>query len=185
MASQGQSPPITLPTVEEKEALVGTHGSPSASNPYVTDSDPRNSDARQPTPHAATHAPGGSDPLIASQVPGFTDTVPADEALLVGQLVYYTATGAAVAKSDDLTRMPARGVVIALSSTEAGEFCTIQLFGKLPVEYENPGVGVAFVGSDGFPTTDITSLRYIQPAGSWAPGGAFVLGLGTPIIRAS
>jgi hypothetical protein len=37
--ASGSSP--NTPTADEKAALVGTDGSPSAANPYVTDSDPR------------------------------------------------------------------------------------------------------------------------------------------------
>lgn len=45
-------------------ALLGTNGSPSVSNPFVTDSDPRNSNTRTPSSHASTHLSGGSDPLF-------------------------------------------------------------------------------------------------------------------------
>lgn len=38
-------------TSNEKDALAGTNGTPSASNKFVTDSDPRNSDARTPLAH--------------------------------------------------------------------------------------------------------------------------------------
>ena len=40
------------PTADQKAALAGTNGTPSTSNKYVTDSDPRNSDARTPLAHA-------------------------------------------------------------------------------------------------------------------------------------
>jgi hypothetical protein len=40
-----------IPTTDEKAALNGTNGSPSALNKYVTDTDPRNSDARTPVTH--------------------------------------------------------------------------------------------------------------------------------------
>lgn len=42
-----------FPTADEKAALVGTDGSPSALNPYVTDSDARMTDARTPTGSAS------------------------------------------------------------------------------------------------------------------------------------
>jgi len=38
-----------FPSSDEKDALAGTDGSPSSSNAYVTDSDPRNSDSRAPS----------------------------------------------------------------------------------------------------------------------------------------
>lgn len=52
-----------IPTSDEKAALVGTDGTPSGANPYVTDSDARLTDARTPTAHASTHSQGGSDPI--------------------------------------------------------------------------------------------------------------------------
>jgi hypothetical protein len=45
-----------IPTQPENDALVGTNGVPSAANEYVTDSDPRNSDARTPTAHVHSGA---------------------------------------------------------------------------------------------------------------------------------
>lgn len=52
-----------LPTASQKDALVGTSGSPSSSNTYVTDADSRNTNARAPTAHELSHLPNGSDPL--------------------------------------------------------------------------------------------------------------------------
>ncbi len=50
-----------IPSQDENDALVGTDGTPSAANPLVTTSDPRNSDARTPTAHAGTHTSGADD----------------------------------------------------------------------------------------------------------------------------
>jgi hypothetical protein len=50
-----------LPTTDQKAALVGTDGTPSGANPYVTDSDPRLSGG------------GGSSPVVWS---GFTNNTP-------------------------------------------------------------------------------------------------------------
>lgn len=58
-----------VPSQAENDALQGTNGVPSNTNRYVTDSDPRNSDNRAPTLHAASHLPGGTDALTTS-VPG-------------------------------------------------------------------------------------------------------------------
>ena len=49
-----------FPTAAEKAALTGTNGAPGAGNRYVTDSDPRNTNARTPTAH--THAPADITP---------------------------------------------------------------------------------------------------------------------------
>lgn len=58
-----------LPTVNQKAALAGTDGTPSDLNRYVTNSDPRLTDARTPVAHASTHQHGGSDE-IATAIPG-------------------------------------------------------------------------------------------------------------------
>jgi len=44
-----------LPSADENDALAGTDGAPAAGNPYVTDSDSRNTDARTPTAHTHAH----------------------------------------------------------------------------------------------------------------------------------
>ena len=51
------------PTSNQKSALAGTSGAPGAGNPYVTDADARNTNARTPTTHATSHQSGGSDPI--------------------------------------------------------------------------------------------------------------------------
>lgn len=52
-----------FPTSAEKAALAGTSGSPSNTNRYVTDADARNTNARTPTAHAASHQDGGTDEI--------------------------------------------------------------------------------------------------------------------------
>ena len=62
------------PTAQQKAALAGTFGTPSATNRYVTDQDPRLSDARTPTAHGllstihadtAAAAPSRGDLIVA------------------------------------------------------------------------------------------------------------------------
>lgn len=50
----------TLPTADEKAALAGTSGVPALGNEYVTDDDPRNSNARLAAGGAAATAAGGA-----------------------------------------------------------------------------------------------------------------------------
>jgi len=57
-----------LPTSNQKDALQGTYGTPNDTNRYVTNDDPRMTNARTPSPHASTHQHGGSDE-IATAVP--------------------------------------------------------------------------------------------------------------------
>lgn len=56
------------PSTDEKAALAGTNGAASAANKYVTNSDPRNSDARAPTSHAlSAHTAAVADLDVGSQ----------------------------------------------------------------------------------------------------------------------
>jgi hypothetical protein len=54
---------VNRPTTDQKAALAGTSGAPAAGNPYVTDADARNTNARTPTAHASSHQAGGGDPI--------------------------------------------------------------------------------------------------------------------------
>jgi len=70
-----------FPSADEKDALQGTYATPSNSNRYVTDADPRMTDSRDPNPHASTHASGSSDPISPEDIgaapinsPSFTGT---------------------------------------------------------------------------------------------------------------
>lgn len=49
------------PSSGEKNALAGTNGTPGVANPYVTDSDPRNTNSRTPVAHATSHTDGTDD----------------------------------------------------------------------------------------------------------------------------
>jgi hypothetical protein len=54
---------VTALSVDTKAALAGTSGTPQAANPYVTDADTRNSNARPPTTHG--HVEGDTTGLVA------------------------------------------------------------------------------------------------------------------------
>jgi hypothetical protein len=54
---------VTALSTDTKAALAGTSGTPQAANPYVTDADARNSDARTPTAHG--HVEGDTTGLVS------------------------------------------------------------------------------------------------------------------------
>lgn len=60
------------PTAGQKAALAGSYGTPSGTNTYVNNSDPRLSDPRTPIAHGSTHSASGSDPVTinVSQLAG-------------------------------------------------------------------------------------------------------------------
>lgn len=59
-----------IPSQGENDALAGTNGTPSDSNRFVTNADPRNSDARTPTAHThPTSAITGLDTALAALLP--------------------------------------------------------------------------------------------------------------------
>jgi hypothetical protein len=84
-----------FPTADEKLALAGTTGSPDGANRFVTDSDPRMTNARTPTLHAATHAKYGVDQIEATTLAAWT--APGSGYVLsangLGSLVWTLPTG--------------------------------------------------------------------------------------------
>jgi len=66
----GELPASNVPSGDTGDALAGTVGTPSAANPFVTDSDPRMTDARTPLSHVATHQNGGADQLDVTGLTG-------------------------------------------------------------------------------------------------------------------
>lgn len=106
-----------IPTQDENDALQGTDGSPSNSNRYVTDSDPRNTDTRVPSAHAASHQHGGTDE-VAIPTPT-ANAIP--KALGTGRLdgawtTYGTASDTAAEGND--TRIPTQDENDALQGTD-------------------------------------------------------------------
>lgn len=70
LGADSGSSPANMPTANQKAALAGTDGAPSAANEYVTDSDPRNANARTPSAHATTHQNGGADEVSVAGLSG-------------------------------------------------------------------------------------------------------------------
>ena len=55
-----------IPSQDENNALVGTDGTPSTSNKFVTNSDSRMTNARTPSSHASSHQNGGGDEVATA-----------------------------------------------------------------------------------------------------------------------
>ena len=110
------------PTAGEKAALAGTAGVPSATNRYVTDADPRNSNARTPTAHASTHQHGGTDE-VATATPAANAIPKADATgrLAVGWLPNDTTL---LGSLIDLGTETAGTLPVSQGGTGAGTFTT-------------------------------------------------------------
>ncbi len=76
---------VNDPTAQEKAAMAGTSGFPSPSNRFVTDSDPRNTNARTPAPHGLLNTEHGDtnpgtpvrgDVIVAQGSPGKWSRLP-------------------------------------------------------------------------------------------------------------
>jgi hypothetical protein len=59
-----------IPNDDTTNALFGTQGTPDTSNRFVTHQDTRNSDARNPLSHAASHANGAADEINVAGLSG-------------------------------------------------------------------------------------------------------------------
>ncbi|KKK66786.1 hypothetical protein LCGC14_2960590, partial [marine sediment metagenome] len=105
-----------IPTQDENDALQGTSGAPGSVNPYVTNADARNSDARAPTSHAASHQHGGSDE-VAVAVPA-ANAIPkaGGGSVLAGGWVTY-GSGASTAAEGDDPRIPTQSENDAMVGT--------------------------------------------------------------------
>lgn len=91
-----------IPTQLENNALVGTNGVPSGLNPYVTDTDPRNTNARTPTAHVHS----GADITSGVVTRTYGGTGVDSSTFFGGELPFHDAAGGAVvmriATADDI-----------------------------------------------------------------------------------
>lgn len=162
-----------VPIQDENDALVGTNGTPSTSNKYVTNSDSRNSDARTPLAHnhvvaditdagtAATKTVGNASGNLQENGAslGNTQTVETDG---TGKFIssakgtaynkeFGTAAGT-VSEGDD-TRIPIQDENDALVGTDGTPSTSNKYVTdsdpRVPVQDEND----ALIGTDGTPST--------------------------------
>jgi hypothetical protein len=103
------------PTNSEKAAFVGTNGTPSGTNPFVTDSDPRNTNARTPTAHATSHQNGGSDEISVVGLSGLL----ADGQTPLAHATSHKSGGSDAIKLDELAA-PTDVTTLNVTSTAHG-----------------------------------------------------------------
>lgn len=94
-------------SADEVFALVGTSGTPSKTNKYVTDADARNTNARTPTSHATSHKGDGGDAIaVATQAVAGLESA-ADKTKLDGIASGATATPLTSTAPVDVTKATA------------------------------------------------------------------------------
>jgi hypothetical protein len=152
------------PSAGEKAALAGTSGTPGGGNKYVTDADARNSNARTPTAHAASHQNGGGDE-VATATPGAAAIPKADGS---GKLDTWISDAAAGAKgliqlAGGLTGTAASPAVAAdhITFARIQNIATDRLIGRDTAATGDPeeisvGGGVEFTGSAGIQRSALT-----------------------------
>ena len=117
---------LYVPTYDEKSALAGTDGTPSAVNPYVTDSDSRNSDTRTPTDGTVTEAKLAAAATQTISANDFAITHNDKDALFltVGAGPYVQTTAGAVAGARD-------GQTLLIVRTSGNGYLTVKSGGNM------------------------------------------------------
>lgn len=148
---------------------TAVHGIANTANLVVT-TDPRLTDARTPTPHAATHATGGSDPITAAAIDAYPDT----GGELGGDLTLTDHT-AAVRTSDGLNAWRADSTAGVVSLGTVGVVDTVSYSGPdftgtaTPIQRLS-STGTDFGGVTGFGTLGAPE-QSVHPDGYGRFGG--------------
>lgn len=136
----------------------------------VVTTDPRLTNARTPTAHAATHATGGSDPITAAAIDAYPDT----GGELGGDLTL-TEHGATVRSTDGLNAWRARAAAGVVALATVGVVDVVSYSGAnftgtaTPRQRWSP-TGTDFAGVTGFGTLGAPE-QSVNPAGYGRFGG--------------
>ncbi|TCL74252.1 hypothetical protein EDC14_1004190 [Hydrogenispora ethanolica] len=168
------------PTENEKAALAGTSGEPSDTNRYVTNSDPRLSDARTPTAHnhddryfteaelaSAVDGSSGADKIGATGISGLTgatvQTVLESLKTAIDQKTMPTASATVLGgiKVGANLSIDANGVLSAeASSGESGPAFSNVLVGSTTIQADSAGDTLELAAGTGITLTpDATNDR--------------------------
>lgn len=148
---------------------TAVHGIANTADLVVT-TDPRLSDARTPTAHAATHATGGSDPITAASIDAYPDTGGA-----LGGDMTLTDHIATVRTTDGLNAWRAASAAGVVAVGTVGVVDTVSYSGAdftgtaTPIQRLS-GTGTDFAGVTGFGTLGAPE-QLVHPDGYGRFGG--------------
>ncbi|MFZ5447070.1 MAG: hypothetical protein ACOZFS_00330 [Thermodesulfobacteriota bacterium] len=167
------------PASGEKAALAGTSGTPGTGNKYVTDADPRNTNARTPTAHGSAAHTGTIGTPSQVGLGNVTNDAQVKQSIgtAKGSLIGFSASGTPVEVpvGDDnkvLTADSSQPSGVAWKTpTGAGTSDYLALI-------NNPKVTVGATGYGSTIQSAITaigssSVTLVIPPGTWAPPGIF------------
>ena len=165
------------PTADQKAALPGTSGTPSGTNKYVTNVDPRNTDARTPTSHGHSEnilhslATAANDFLVASGIGIFVKKTLAETLTILGKAA---ASGlASLDASSKVVQEPA-------SKAQASGIASLDTSSKVVQEPASKGAASGIAPLDAaskVPTANLggagaSASNYLRGDQTWAtPAG--------------